>query len=114
MQKNAKGKTRKAFDRAQGADLRAESQSRLSRSNFEVRKRPFFVRFAGMDFDGKAPRRRGGEAQRCRLVRCNGAFDVITVQVNVHRLVGSQPDDDTVVLKNRQNGSLGRRLCVYR
>jgi hypothetical protein len=60
-----------------------------------------------MDLDWKAARCRRGKAQRRDNVRRDVAFDVVAVQMDLHRFVRVQTDYDLIVLVNRQHGRLG-------
>ena len=56
-----------------------------------------------MDLDWKAARRGRGKAQGRDNLRHDVAFDVVPMQVNLHRLVGVQTDYDLIVLASRQH-----------
>jgi hypothetical protein len=81
----------------------------LSRSNFQVRKRPLLDRIPGMDLDWKATRRRRGKAQRRDNVRHDVAFDVVAMQVDLHGFVRSHTNYDLIVLTNRKHLRFGGR-----
>ena len=62
-----------------------------------------------MDLDRKATRRRRGEAQRRDDVRHDVAFDVVAMQVDLHRSVRAHTNDDLIVLANREHSRFGGR-----
>ena len=62
-----------------------------------------------MDLDRKAACRRCGKAQRRDNVRHDVAFDVVAVQVDLHRFIRAQTDYDLIVLGHRQDRRLGGR-----
>ncbi|HEX6795746.1 MAG TPA: hypothetical protein VF304_18020 [Casimicrobiaceae bacterium] len=106
---NAQARNRCAARRRGNREIGA---ARLSRANFEVRKRPLSTRVVRMDLDRKATGRGGDEAKRRDTTRRNVAFDVVTVKMDLHQLVRSQAEHDAIVLENRQDLRLRGRHGV--
>lgn len=60
-----------------------------------------------MDLDWKAACRCRRKAQRRDYVRCDVAFYVVAMEMDLYRFVGAQTDYDLIVLANRQHCRFG-------